>query len=184
MAHLFSSSLFLWYLVLPQDKSGDFRASPHPFRWAVAHNSTVLFDHESEALVLDMLTIDDPLLRSYYLSDVQVRPSAYEPSRDVLAQTPTAPRGRCLTHQAMAWPPAVARPHAKPTRLSPPRRPSPAASTTGACWCGRPRAARLPISFTPRTTPSPPRTSPRTTGWWWWARRYDTGRTAAVARVR
>ncbi|KAG2498331.1 hypothetical protein HYH03_003591 [Edaphochlamys debaryana] len=59
------------------DKAGDFKSPPHPYRWAVAHNSTVLFDHESEALVLDMLTIDDPLLRSYYLSDVQTIASGF-----------------------------------------------------------------------------------------------------------
>ncbi|PNW77392.1 hypothetical protein CHLRE_10g434600v5 [Chlamydomonas reinhardtii] len=59
------------------DKAGDFKSPPHPYRWAVAHNSTVLFDHESEALVLDMLTIDDPLLRSYYLADVQTIASGF-----------------------------------------------------------------------------------------------------------
>ncbi len=59
------------------DKAGDFRSQPHPYRWSVAHNSTVLFDHESEALVYDMLTIEDPLLRSYYLSDVQTITSGF-----------------------------------------------------------------------------------------------------------
>lgn len=52
-------------------QAGDFRAPPHPFRWIVAHHSTVLYDHEAEAVVYDMLSIDDPLLRSHYLGDVQ-----------------------------------------------------------------------------------------------------------------
>eukprot|EP00798_Chlamydomonas_sp_ICE-L_P028268 gene28270-31373_t len=52
------------------DAEGDFRENPlNPYRTAVAHSGTILFDPESEAIVYDMVPIDDPLLRSYYLSD-------------------------------------------------------------------------------------------------------------------
>jgi hypothetical protein len=54
------------------DKQNDFTTTPHPFRTTVAHSGTVLFDAESEALVYDMVPIDDPLLRSFYLSDTRI----------------------------------------------------------------------------------------------------------------
>lgn len=38
----------------------------------LACSGTVLFDHESEALVYDMVPVDDPLLKSYYLSDTRM----------------------------------------------------------------------------------------------------------------
>ncbi|KXZ51579.1 hypothetical protein GPECTOR_12g542 [Gonium pectorale] len=85
------------------DKAGDFKSPPHPYRWAVAHNSTVLFDHESEALVLDMLTIDDPLLRSYYLSDVQTIASGFNHRKLLVwsAAGSTAPDKFHTTHDAI-----------------------------------------------------------------------------------
>ncbi|GFR45654.1 hypothetical protein Agub_g7065 [Astrephomene gubernaculifera] len=85
------------------DKAGDFKSPPHPYRWAVAHNSTVLFDHESEALVLDMLTIDDPLLRSYYLSDVQTIASGFNHRKLMVwsAAGSSAPDKFHTTHDAI-----------------------------------------------------------------------------------
>ncbi|GIL71256.1 hypothetical protein Vretifemale_1855, partial [Volvox reticuliferus] len=85
------------------DKAGDFKSPPHPYRWAVAHNSTVLFDHESEALVLDMLTIDDPLLRSYYFSDVQTIASGFNHRKLLVwsAAGSSAPDKFHTTHDAI-----------------------------------------------------------------------------------
>mmetsp|Transcript_14469 Transcript_14469/g.31389 ORF Transcript_14469/g.31389 Transcript_14469/m.31389 type:complete len:1906 (-) Transcript_14469:1211-6928(-) len=53
------------------DKNNDFKAQPNPYRTTVAHNSTVLFDHESEGVVYDMMAAEDPLLRSYFLTDTR-----------------------------------------------------------------------------------------------------------------
>ena len=33
------------------DKDGDFECTPHATRTTIAHDATVLFDHESEAVV-------------------------------------------------------------------------------------------------------------------------------------
>lgn len=54
------------------DKAGEFFAPPNLLRTTVAHAGTVLFDQESEAIIYDMLPIEDPLLRSFYLSDTRI----------------------------------------------------------------------------------------------------------------
>jgi hypothetical protein len=54
------------------DKGNDFQATPQPLRTCLAHSGTIMFDHESEACVFDMVPMEDPLLRSFYLSDTRM----------------------------------------------------------------------------------------------------------------
>ncbi|KAG1680624.1 hypothetical protein FOA52_015073 [Chlamydomonas sp. UWO 241] len=54
------------------DKTGEFRSKPHQYRSTVAHDSTVLFDPESETVVYDMCAVEDQQTKSYFLSDTRL----------------------------------------------------------------------------------------------------------------
>lgn len=54
------------------DPNEQFRSKPHPYRSTVAHKGTAIFDPESETVVYDMASVEDPTMRSYFLSDTRL----------------------------------------------------------------------------------------------------------------
>jgi len=53
------------------DKNRLFKSVPDSQHATFCHWGTILFDHESETAVFDMVPMDDPLLRSHYLSETR-----------------------------------------------------------------------------------------------------------------
>lgn len=85
------------------DNVGEFHTKPHPQRSTVAHNGTILFDPESEAVVYDMSSVEDQHLRSFFLSDTRIVSSGYN-NRAVIvwsAAGNTAPDKFHTTHDAI-----------------------------------------------------------------------------------
>lgn len=82
------------------------RSKPKPYRTTVAHKGTVLFDHEAEAIIYDMLEPEEGLARSYYLSDMQAINTGPVGHRTVMVwsaanATNSAPEKFHTTHEAI-----------------------------------------------------------------------------------